>query len=157
MYNRQLSWFCYCCMVKIAFSVYTVGWRAVRCWCGYPSGVRCMVDCLHMIRPMRVPCQDPSSLALLKSRMVLPVRLPRFSAKEAIQWVFVYAYIIYIFQQTTMASIELLAQASTVCCGNLANCVAVPPRPSPCSQTWAILPGLLRSLSHIYGAVAVPL
>ena len=79
-----------------------------------------MVDCLHMIRPMRVPCQDPSSLALLKSRMVLPVRLPRFSAKEAIQWVFVYAYIIYIFQQTTMASIDLLvlAQAYTVGCGD---------------------------------------
>jgi len=38
------------------------------------------------------------------------------------------------FQQTTMASIGLLAQANTVCCGNLANCAAVPPRPSPCSQ-----------------------
>jgi len=42
------------------------------------------------------------------------------------------------FQQTTMASIGLLARASTVCCGNLANCVAVPPRLSPCSQAWAI-------------------
>jgi len=36
------------------------------------------------------------------------------------------------FQQTTVANIGLLAQASrpTVCCGDLANCVAVPPRPS---------------------------
>jgi len=36
------------------------------------------------------------------------------------------------FQQTTVASIGLLAQANTICCGDLANCVAVPPRPSPC-------------------------
>jgi len=38
------------------------------------------------------------------------------------------------FQQTTVASIGLLAQANTVSCGNPANRATVPPRPSQAKE-----------------------
>jgi len=38
------------------------------------------------------------------------------------------------FQQTTVASIGLLAQANTVSCGNPANRATMPPRPSQAKE-----------------------